>query len=127
MSLEILTPIKYGHPETGVVYSLAIGDRVKENFFDEVSLKRLESKGYVEKSLERPNRVPKGKELPEIKDVTQFTVAICKEFICEESDVTTLEKYIDQENAQEFPRSSLIKYIENRIKELTGYEYPSRT
>ena len=126
MSLEILTPVKYGNPETGILYPLTIGDRVKEDFFDDVTLQRLMKEGNIKKSLERPNRLPRGQELPDVKDVTQFTVAECKEFVCEEPDVTTLEKYIDQENIQEAPRSSLLKYIENRIKELTGYDYPPR-
>ena len=119
MSFEILNPVKYGRD--GKRYKLAQGDIVAKGFFTRKDAHALWENDFIRKSKEKPTfPPPAGDEVPVIGDLSQMTVAEAKEFLETEPHVDMLEKYLDQANAEEFPRVSITKFIERRIKELTG-------
>jgi hypothetical protein len=120
MSFKIITPQFYG--KAGVNYRLEKDDIVPRDFFLSADRKDCLKHGFIEHSKERPNQKLDGSDIPLLADITQMTVAQAKEFLEEEPHIVNLEKYLDQENAQEFTRKTITRYIERRIKELTGFE-----
>jgi len=122
MSFEILNPVKY--QKDGKRYKLTTGDIVAKGFFARKDANALWKNSFIKKSKEEPTfPSPVGEEVPIIGDLSEMTVAQAKEFLEAESHVGMLEKYLDQANAEEFPRVSITKFIERRVKELTGSEY----
>jgi len=120
MSFEILNPVRYG--KDGKRYKLAQGEIVAKSFFSSKDAHTLWQNGFIKKSKEKPSNPPNGDEAPVIGDLSQMTVVQAKEFLEMESHVDMLEKYLDQANAEEFPRVSITKFIERRVKELTGFK-----
>jgi len=119
MSFELVRQVKYG--KNGKSYQLVVGQIVEKDFFKPADRNTLLENGAIKKSKERPSK-PAGNEIPVIADLSQMTVAEAKEFLEAEPHVDMLEKYLDQANAEEFPRVSITKFIERRVKELTGFE-----
>ena len=123
MTIEVLTPISYGKDR--MVYDLKPGPKgfVEDDFFDKDTLDKFLGLKYLRYSKEDANSKLKGEDLgAPLVDITSFTVAEGKEFIDKEVDLVRLEKFLDMENADDTPRSTLVKFIEGRIKELTGYD-----
>jgi len=120
MSIEILTPIKYGRD--GVIYKLKVGEFREKDFFEEDVFEKLLARNNVRFSKEDLSPTPEGEKIDILVDIRKFTVAEGKEFIDKEVSLTNLEKYLDMEADQETPRATLQKFIEGRIKELTGYD-----
>jgi len=121
MSVEILTPISYGKDRK--VFNLKKGECVKDDFFDEITLNNFIERKYIKFSKEDANPKPEGENIEApLVDITSCTVAEGKEFIDKEIDIVKLEKYLDMENTNETPRSTMVKFIEGRIRELTGYD-----
>ncbi len=123
MSYDILKSIKYGKDNQS--FRLKPGDTVANNFFSSKETKILVASKSIQKnevSRKKPEKV-KGQERSRLHDITVMTIPGAKETIEAEFKVANLERYIDQEKAQESPRMDILRYIDRRIKELTGYEH----
>lgn len=123
MSYEILKSIKYG--KDGQSFRLKPGDTVANDFFATKEIKTLETAENIRKnevSKKKPKKI-KGQEKSRLLDITVMTIPAVKEVIEAEFKVANLERYIDQEKTQESPRMDVLRYIDRRIKELTGYEH----
>jgi len=117
MSLEAMVPIKY--QRDGEKFKIEEGTILPKTFFTTKERNALLDKGRIRRSKERPEKL-KGMEVPEFQDLGKMTVVEAKEFLDEEYEIVNLEKFIDQENHQKTPRSSIIKFIERRIRDLVG-------
>lgn len=119
MSYEILKPISHG--KEGRRFELKPGDAVANDFFKPEAVKTHLTNGNIQPSKKRTKRIP-GKETFRIRDITVMTIPAVKEVLEAEFKVANLERYEDQERTQESPRMDVLRYIDRRIKELTGYE-----
>jgi len=123
MPYKVLSPINYG--KDGLVFKLKIDDIVPDRFFlkrDRIQM--LEAENIV-KTREEPTIDPEGVPINKLADLQDMNVAQVREFLENEFDVTTLEKYIDQENrAKDRRRKTVIIFIQKKITDLTGYGYP---
>ena len=124
MNFELTRPIHYG--KDGVRYKLKEGQIVNKKFFSKADRHALWKEGSIIESKEEPStEEPAGVKTPEITDLTVMNVSEAKEFLEAEPHVDMLEKYLDQANAEEFPRKTIIQFIERRVKELTDSPFLS--
>jgi len=125
MGFEIVKPISYG--KDGMSYQLAKGDVVPKSFFTKAESRALWEQGLIKKSGKGmvTTVLPVGEVKPVLTDLTTMNVGEAKEFLEEEPHVDMLEKYLDQANAEEFPRKTITQFIERRIRELTGSPFLS--
>lgn len=119
MSYEVLKPILHG--KEGRKFDLKSGDIVANDFFKPGTIKNLLASGNIQPSKKRTKKI-KGREGARLRDITIMTIPGVKEVLEAEFKVANLERYLDQENTQESPRLDVLRYIDRRIKELTGYE-----
>lgn len=120
MPYEILIPIKHG--AEGKIYELEVGDIVPNDFFSEEQIKSLFTHKAMRESLEKPGTPLPSGTVEELIDLSSMTVAVAKELLEAETDVTRLTKYLDQESHNPNGRRSMTEFIERKIKYLTGYE-----
>lgn len=125
--VRILTNIDHGRGfET---FKLKPDQCIPANFFTPDQLKHLvkseaieliKSAPTVEEMVEPVSEEPRVQQL---KDLSEMSVATTIEFLDSVVDVVLLEKYLDQEeNQKSRARKRILKYIENRIKDLQGTE-----
>ena len=124
MSFELVRPVRYGNKQ-GTRFKLPKGTIVAKKFFDKVTRTALWDEGSIIKSDKAPTIGIDGVKVPEIADITApaMTVVQAKEFLDKEPHVAMLEKYLDMENAVEFPRKTIVEFIERRIKGLTDTDF----
>ena len=122
MNFEVTGPIKYG--KDGQRYKLEKGQILPKRFFPKKDRIALWEAGLIiESKEEAPNKEPDSVEVPKLEDLTIMNVSTAKEFLEGVPHVDLLEKYLDQANAEEFPRKTIIQFIERRIRELTNTDY----
>ena len=122
MSFELVRPIRYGNKQ-GTRFKLPKGTIVAKKFFDKITRTALWDEGSIIKSDKAPTIGIDGIKVPEIADIVAMTVVQAKEFLDNEPHVAMLEKYLDQANKEEFPRKTIVEFIERRIKGLTDTDY----
>jgi len=121
-TLEILEPLTYG--QNHVIYNLKPEDVVSDKFFTSAEKRSFLKKGFIRSSKRKPTEL-RSKNTVQLVDLSKMTEMEVKEILSNEFEVTSLGRYIYQEQNQPAPRESLMKWIEGRINELTGFE-PSR-
>ena len=122
MSFELVRPIRYGNKQ-GTRFKLPRGTIVDKKFFDKATRTALWNESSIIKSDKAPTIGIDGIKVPEIVDITTMTVVQAKEFLDNEPHVAMLEKYLDQANKEEFPRKTIVEFIERRIKGLTDTDF----
>jgi len=116
--------IKYG--KENQVFLLKPGDIVHDGFFLKKDRDNLLDLEGISKTRATPTVSPEGLRIPQLVDLQDMNVSKVREFLENEFNVATLEKYLDQESkAGEARRKTVLLYIQKRISEMTGYEYPS--
>ena len=121
-AFEILEPLTYG--QNHVIYDLKPEDVVPDRFFTPAEKRSLLKRGFIKPSKRKPTEL-RSKNTVQLADLSTMTDMEAKEVLSNEFEVTTLGRYIYQEQNQPSPREPIIKWIEGRINELTGFE-PSR-
>jgi hypothetical protein len=122
--LRILKRISYGKDLD--VYKLKPDQIVPADFFTEEQQRRLIDIKAVEMVMYAPESES---EVPEpelsrvvLADITEMPVARVLELLSSEVKPVNLEKYRDQEQGRkQKARTRILKYIDDRIQELTGY------
>lgn len=103
----------------GVLYNLMPGDIANEDIFDPRDQDRFLDNGFITKSKKKTTQI-KGTATPKLADLDKMSVAEAKEFLETEYNGTNLEKYLDREESRQgSPRKTVIRFINNRILELT--------
>jgi len=121
-AFEILEPLTYG--QNHVIYDLKPEDVVPDRFFTPAEKRSFLKSGFIKPSKRKPTEL-RSKNTVQLADLSTMTDMEAKEVLSNEFEVTTLGRYIYQEQNQPSPREPIIKWIEGRINELTGFE-PSR-
>ncbi len=117
MTFEVKDSIRL--KKDGVKYNLMPGDIVAGDIFDPRDRKRFLDLGCIEKSKKKVSKI-KGVVTPALVDLSTLSVAEIKEVLELEYNGANLERYLDQENNQDAPRKSVVRYLNNRITELTA-------
>lgn len=122
MAFIILEPIKHGTRNKFIF--LKPGQVVKSSFFTKDQADRLISTKCIEiEDTRPPDKLDNDSEesIPDLPDITELKVSDAKVLLNDETDVTTLHKYLDQEEQSIKPRKGIIDFIHLRIRELTGF------
>jgi len=123
MPYKVLIEIKYG--KEGQSFTLKPGDIIGDRFMLKRDRKQMLEINAIEKTREDPTIDPEGVPIETLADLQEMNVAEVRAFLENEYDVAKLEKYVDQENrAKERRRKTVIIFLQKKISELTGYEYP---
>ena len=109
-------------------YELEHGKCIPADFFSKEEIDKLISVNaleYVKPATDTRELVKPIPEEPktQLQDLSTMSVAETIEFLDTVVDVVHLEKYLDQEEGQKSrSRKRVLKFIENRIKDLQGTE-----
>lgn len=127
--IRILKRISYGKDLE--VYKLTPEQIVPADFFTEEQLRNLIDRKGAEMILYAPeskSEVPEPEFSKEdLADITEMPVARALELLSSEVRPVNLEKYRDQEQSRkEKARTRVLKYIDDRMQELTGYSLEGR-
>jgi len=117
MGYEILQQIRYGR--AGSKYLLKVGKVVPADFFLKSELPSLIDRELIKPTNTKAQK-PVGEKTFPLKDLESHTIIQCKEILERELDAVRLERYLDQARGEELPRSSLITFIETKIRNLAG-------
>lgn len=122
MPLEVLTRLLYGS-EGLRRYDLSVGTVLPDKFFSPKERESYLKRKLIRETDKKPNLPSEaGEEIEQLADLSTLKLVEAKEFLEDEYDVAKLEKYFDQESSQKSPRKGLLKWINKKSDELTGFE-----
>ena len=117
MGYEILSQIGYGR--AGNKYLLKVGEIVPTDFFLKSELPSLIKRRLL-KPVNSKSQKPVGKEASSLENLESYTIVQCKEILEKELDAVRLERYLDQVRGEKLPRSSLLTFVETKIRNLAA-------
>jgi len=122
MSFLIKEPIIHGVGTK--VFHLKPSSVVKDSFFTKEQADRLLKANCISRESTKPVKTSNldADIIPDLPDITEIKLTDAKVLLNDETDVTTLHKYLDQEEASEKPRKGIVDFVNLRIRELTGFE-----